>query len=93
MYKEVRTVKINKVSLGLALGILWGASVFLVTLWVMARGGGQHLYLLHNFYLGYSVSFVGALLGLVYGFVDGFIGGWLIALLYNAFAKSTLQAE
>ena len=86
-------MKINKVSLGLALGVLWGASVYLVTLWVMVRGGGQHLYLLHNFYFGYSVSFVGALLGLVYGFVNGFIGGWFIALLYNVFAKSTLQAE
>ena len=86
-------VKINKVSLGLSLGILWGATVFLATLWIMARGGGQTLIVLKQFYFGYSVSFVGALLGLVYGFVDGFIGGWLIGLLYNAFDKSASQAE
>ena len=86
-------MKINKVALGLALGIIWGASVFLATLWIMARGGGQTLVLLNKFYLGYSVSFLGGLLGLVYGFVDGFIGGWLIALLYNAFAKPAPQAE
>ncbi|MFH1008986.1 MAG: hypothetical protein V1800_16050 [Candidatus Latescibacterota bacterium] len=82
-------MKINKVSLGLALGILWGACVFVATLWIAAQDGGDHLIVLANFYFGYSVSFVGALVGLVYGFVDGFIGGWLIGLLYNAFDKST----
>jgi len=86
-------MKINKVALGLTLGILWGASVFLATLWIMARGGGQTLIALNQFYFGYSVSFLGGLLGLVYGFIDGFIGGWLIALLYNAFAKPAPQAE
>ena len=86
-------MRINKVALGLTLGILWGASVFLATLWIMARGGGQTLMVLKQFYFGYSVSFLGGLLGLVYGFIDGFIGGWLIALLYNAFAKPAPQAE
>jgi len=86
-------MRINKVALGLTLGILWGASVFLATLWIMARGGGETLVLLNKFYFGYSVSFLGGLLGLVYGFIEGFIGGWLIALLYNAFAKPAPQAE
>ena len=43
-------------------------------------------FLLREFYIGYSVSAVGAVVGLIYGFVDGFIGGWLLAWLYNMFA-------
>ena len=76
----------NKTGLGLAAGLLWGGGVFFVTIWVMVFGGGEHLSLLREFYIGYSVSVVGAVVGLLYGFVDGFIGGWLLAWLYNMFA-------
>lgn len=80
-------MKLDAKALGLAGGILWAACVFLCTLWVVWRGGGEHLELLAQFYLGYSVSVAGAFIGLVYGFVDGFIGGWLLAWLYNRFAR------
>ena len=76
-------MELNKISLGLAAGLLWGGFMFVATIWVMAVGGGEHLLLVRRFYLGYSVSAVGAVLGLIYGFVDGFIGGWLLAWLYN----------
>ena len=76
----------DKKALGLASGFLWGGAVLVATLWVVVRGGGEHLILLNKFYLGYSVTLVGALVGLVYGFIDGFIGGWLFAWLYNRFA-------
>ncbi len=79
-------MELNKPGLGLAAGLLWGGSVFLATIWLMGFGGGDHLLLLRAFYIGYSVSAVGAVLGLIYGFVDGFIGGWLLAWLYNMFA-------
>ena len=79
-------MKLHKTALGLTLGILWGAAVFFATVWIVWRGGGDHLSLLDKFYLGYSVSYGGAVVGLVYGFVDGFICGWLIAWLYNVFA-------
>ncbi len=79
-------MKLDKKALGLACGILCGAAVLLATLWVSVRGGGDHLRLLGQFYVGYRVSVGGAFLGLVYGFVDGFIGGWLLAWLYNRFA-------
>jgi hypothetical protein len=79
-------MQLNKAALGLAFGILWGVCLFLATIWVMMRGGGEHLVLLTKFYLGYSISFVGAILGLIWGFVEGFIGGWLLAWLYNRFA-------
>lgn len=79
-------MKLDAKALGLAGGILWGACVFLTTLWVTYRGGGEHLVLLAKIYVGYSVSVAGAFVGLVWGFVDGFICGWLLAWLYNRFA-------
>jgi len=81
-------MKLDAKALGLAAGILWAASVFLGTLWVIWRGGGEHLELLGQFYIGYSVSVAGAFIGLVYAFIDGFIGGWLLGWLYNRFARS-----
>lgn len=76
-------MKLSKSALGVSLGIVWGASVFLATIWIMVRGGGEHLQLLGQFYIGYRITFLGAIVGLVEGFVDGFIGGWLIAWIYN----------
>ncbi len=77
---------LNKKALGLACGILCGLAVMLATLWVMIRGGGDHLMLLSSIYIGYSVSPLGAALGLVYGFIDGFACGWILAWLYNRLA-------
>ena len=79
-------MKLNATAFGLACGILWGPSVFLITIWVVLSGGGEHLHLLGRFYIGYTVSYLGAFLGLVYGFIDGFLGGWILALLYNRLA-------
>jgi hypothetical protein len=76
-------MELNKKALGLALGILWGLGVFIATVWVTWAEGGEHLYLLSSFYIGYRVSYLGAFIGLIYGFIDGFIGGWLLAWLYN----------
>ena len=76
-------MELNKTALGLAAGILWGLSVLLMTVWAVSVDGGNHLQILARFYIGYSVSWVGAVIGLIYGFIDGFIGGWLLAWLYN----------
>ncbi len=81
-------MKLNKTALGLALGVICGAAVFLATVFSAWRGGGEHLILLSGFYIGYSVTYTGAWIGLIYGFIDGFIGGWLMAWLYNAFGAS-----
>lgn len=81
-------MRLHKTALGLAAGILWGLTVFLVTLWVVAVGGGEHLELLSKFYLGYDVSVVGAFAGLVWAFICGFVSGWIFAWLYNRFAPA-----
>ncbi|REJ78249.1 MAG: hypothetical protein DWQ47_01945 [Acidobacteria bacterium] len=72
---------------GLVLGVLGALAIFVATNWLVLRGGdvvGPHLGLLDNFFIGYSVSFVGSLVGAVYGFILGFIGGLVIGWLYNA---------
>ena len=79
-------MQLDKMALGLAAGLLWGVTVLLMTIWVMFAGGGEHLILLGKFYLGYSLTPLGAALGTVYGFIDGFIGGWVLAWLYNKLA-------
>jgi len=80
-------MKLNLKALALTSGILWGLTVFLMTLVALWRGAGDHLALLRGFYIGYQVSYVGSLIGLVYGFVDGLVCGALFAWLYNCFAK------
>ena len=79
-------MRLNAKAMALSVGILWGASVFLATVWIIVTGsGGETLSKLNAIYFGYSVSWVGAFVGLFYGFVDGLIGGFLLVLLYNAF--------
>lgn len=79
-------MRLDAKALGLAAGILWGLSVFLITAWiVIIDSPGNTLAKLGVFYIGYDVSWTGAVVGLVYGFVDGLIGGALLAWIYNAF--------
>ncbi|HSS65474.1 MAG TPA: bacteriophage holin [Gammaproteobacteria bacterium] len=79
-------MRLNAKALGLALGILWGLSVFLATGWIILMGSSADaLAELGVFYIGYEISWTGAVVGLGYGFVDGLIGGVLLAWIYNAF--------
>lgn len=78
-------MKLSKKALALSFGILWGAMVFLATIYVLLRGGGHTLVLLQQFYWGYNISWGGAFLGLIYGFAGGFIFGWFFGLVYNVF--------
>jgi hypothetical protein len=80
-------MKLNVKAFVLTSGILWGAAVFFVTLWLIAFGyEGGIIRQLDHFYFGYSFSVGGAFIGLGYGFVDGAIGGALFAWLYNKLA-------
>ena len=87
-------MKLKPLALGLAGGIVWGASVFAATLWIIIIGSeGSTLALLGKFYLGYSVGIVGAFVGLVWGFVDGLVAGLVLAWLYNAFIGRPREIE
>lgn len=82
-------VKLDRVALGLSLGMVSGALLFLATLVLVLKGGvavGPTLGLLSQYLPGYSVTAAGSVVGLVYGFLTGFVGGWTFGLLKNATA-------
>jgi hypothetical protein len=77
-------MRLNVRAFALTAGIVWGVSVCLATLWLIALGyKGDLIRVLDHFYLGYNFSFLGALIGLLWGFVDGLAFGALFAWLYN----------
>ena len=79
-------LRINSKVFGLALGLVCGLLIFLLTNWLVIKGGdkvGPHLALLGQYFIGYSVSFFGSLIGLAYGFALGTLFGTIIGLVYN----------
>ncbi len=86
--------KLDPVALGLAMGATVGAAVFASTIFLILKGGypvGPNLALLGQFFIGYTVSVMGAFIGLFYGFVLGFVLGWIIAGLRNFLLNAYLQ--
>ncbi len=78
-------MRLNPLALGIALGTVWGGSLFLTT-WISYYTGYGALFLrtmAESIYPGYSITPVGSLLGLVYGFLDGLISACLIGWIYN----------
>lgn len=78
--------RLNGNVLGLVIGIIGGLIIFVATNWLVIKGGevvGPHLSLLSQFFIGYSVTFVGSLIGAAYGFVTGYLGGRIIGWIYN----------
>mgnify|MGYP001333867736 CR=1 FL=1 len=81
---------LNAKVIGLALGLLSGLFMFVITNWLVLKGGtrvGPHLSLLSQYFIGYRVSFLGSLIGFAYGFALGTIGGAFIGWIYNKIAK------
>lgn len=84
-----RLMRFNAAAQGISFGIIVGLVIFIATNWLVLKGGdvvGPHLSLLGQYFIGYSVTFVGSLIGFVYGFISGFLVGWLSATVYNKIA-------
>ncbi|MCC6139560.1 MAG: hypothetical protein IT389_02970 [Nitrospira sp.] len=83
-----RTIaRVKADALALVCGLIGGLSLFVMTAWLVLKGGpqpGQHLQLLSNFFVGYSVTWTGAFVGLLYGVFTGGAAGWLVGRMYNA---------
>ena len=87
---ERAVLRLNANILGLVLGIIAGLLVFVITNFLILKGGavvGPHLSLLRNFFPYYSVTFLGSLVGFFWGLVFGYIAGFVIASLYNLVVK------
>ncbi len=83
---EHAVLRLNGNIMGVVLGIVVGLIIFAATIWLVVKGGesvGTHLGLLGQFFVGYSVTFVGSLIGALYGFVVGYLIGFLVAWIYN----------
>jgi hypothetical protein len=86
-------LRLNARIFGLVLGLLFGLFLFLMTNWLVLKGGhietsgeyvvGPHLALLSQFFIGYRVSFLGSFIGFGYGFAVGTLSGALIGWIYN----------
>ena len=76
---------LNAKALGLVLG-LSGLALLIATNWLVIKGGepvGPYLSLLSQYFIGYSVSFLGSLVGFAYAFAIGAVSGVLIGWIYN----------
>jgi hypothetical protein len=88
-------MRVDRVALGLAAGVVGGVGLFVATLALLLKGGpvsGPTLELLGQYFPGYSVTALGSLTGLFYGFISGFAVGWLLATLRNAITFMCLVA-
>ena len=76
---------VYKLALGLAVGLMAGALVFLVTIFhvVVRPEGGPDLALLSQYFYGYEVSAKGAAIGAFWASVSGFVAGWFLAFVRN----------
>ena len=85
---EIRRViaRIQAGVLAVVGALIGGVGLFAMTAWLLIGGGpnvGAHLNLLHNYFIGYSVTWAGSFLGLLYGGLVGGIAGWSIGKIYN----------
>ena len=88
---EHAVILLNEKLLGIVLGFLAGAGLFLITNFLILKGGphvGAHLGMLGNFFPGYRVTFLGSLVGFCYAFVLGWLIGVVLGAVYNKIARA-----
>jgi hypothetical protein len=81
-----RALRLNSTVAGIVTGLVVGWTVFAATVWLVVKGGpvvGPHLALLGHFFIGYTVSWGGAVVGFLYGCGVGFAVGAFVAAVYN----------
>lgn len=75
---------LHKAAFGLAVGFTFGALLFIVTLYATVRGGfPDFMYLIANYFPGYTVSWSGAVIGFAWATFAFSVGGWFLAFCRN----------
>lgn len=72
--------------MALVFGLIGGLGLFLMTVWLIVKGGervGPHLGLLGQYFIGYSVTWKGSIIGFFWGALAGAGIGWAIGNIYN----------
>jgi len=78
--------RIRTGALAIVCAMIGGGGLFVMTAWLLIKDGshvGQHLQLLSNYFLGYSVTWWGSVVGLFYGALCGGVIGWAVGTIYN----------
>lgn len=79
---------LRKRAFGLAIGIVMGLTIMLLTWILLLRNSpGEIMSKLNSVFIGYSYSWGGGIIGFIWGVVIGFILGILIAWFYDIFYK------
>ena len=77
-------MEIFPIRLGITLGIIWGTSIFLLSLFSNKKYGLLIFNSIADIYIGCSQkNLFSKLLCGILGFLDAFIGGILIGTIYN----------
>ena len=88
MKENCTTPKLSIVGLGVAFGAVWALSLFMLSmLGTYFDFDSQLVEDMGNYYEGYGLGLVPALIGSALGFLDAGIGGAMIALVYNGVVK------
>jgi hypothetical protein len=76
---------VHKLALGLAVGVIAGALIFLLTIFqtVVQPVDAPNLLLLREYFYGYEVSVKGAFIGAFWASIAGFVAGWFLAFVRN----------
>ena len=78
--------RIRTNALAVVCAIMGGLGLFVMTVWLLIKDGphvGEHLQLLSNYFIGYSVTWWGSVVGLFYGALCGGVIGWAVGMIYN----------
>jgi len=82
--QAIARIKTN--ALAIVCAMIGGVGLFVITAWLLIKDGpdaGQHLQLLSNYFIGYSVTWWGSVVGLFYGALCGGVIGWAVGMIYN----------
>lgn len=74
-------------ALGVAIGVLWAACIFICGIIAIFGWGVALVGAFSSLYIGYGPTVLGAVIGAIWAFIDGYIAGVVIAWLYNKLAK------
>ncbi|MBN2478245.1 bacteriophage holin [Candidatus Micrarchaeota archaeon] len=79
---------VNEKNLGLSAGIVGGFGLFFATLFSIFTGlATDFLVMVSDFYPGYSITIIGAIIGFVYALIDCFVFGYVFGWIYNYLEK------